>query len=143
LPAENANRQSTRNRLRETVDPVPGELIESRVDWSLVQPSTVPLPRVRMEPVGSKYSCRALIELEQTTEALVTFDGTSRRSPAPCAPPRPRLPRQPLVLHGQIFILQQQLLVHRTRSVRQQSHPPLARHTECLSYSADEVVSVS
>jgi hypothetical protein len=30
-----------------------------------------------LNPVGSKYSCCAVIELEQPTEALVTFDGTS------------------------------------------------------------------
>ena len=35
------------------VDGVPGELIESRGDWSLVQPSTVPPPLVRIE----RYWC--------------------------------------------------------------------------------------
>ena len=35
------------------VKPVPGELIESRGDWSLVQPSTVPPPVVRIE----RYWC--------------------------------------------------------------------------------------
>src|ERR1700693_5563922 len=42
---------TTPNRMRAMV--VPGELIESRGDWSLVQPSTVPPPLVRIE----RYWC--------------------------------------------------------------------------------------
>ena len=50
-----------------------GEEEPKRPPWSDKKPDTNWFS-VR---VGSKYSCCALIELEQTTEALVTFDGTS------------------------------------------------------------------
>src|SRR5450432_4064934 len=47
-------RRSAKKRPKLTVaDRVPGELKESRGDWSLVQPSTVPPPLVRIE----RYWC--------------------------------------------------------------------------------------
>ena len=48
---------------------------------------------------------------------------------------RGQLRPQNTVLRGQIFILQQKLLVHRAGHVRQQSHPLLVPHADCLSYS--------
>jgi hypothetical protein len=49
---------------------------------------------------------------------------------------------QNTVLCGQIFILQQKLLVHRARHVRQQPHPLLVPHADCLSYSAASEFSI-
>jgi hypothetical protein len=44
---------------------------------------------------------------------------------------------QDKVLHGQILILQQQLLVYGTGRVRQQSNPLVVPHAERLSYPLD------
>jgi hypothetical protein len=38
-------------------EPVHGELIKSCGDWSLVQPSTIPLPRIRIE---IHWGCRSV-----------------------------------------------------------------------------------